>query len=565
MIRRLFELLFRKYRTESLIALAAVAIAACWWPIRMRFPFDDTYITFRYAANLAHGYGIAWNPGSILHPVGAHTEGYTNFLLVLLLTPFVWLGCDLVIVSQVIGVIAVMVSAVAIYGIVDRRGQWHWSANGKERANAISPYGLGAASIFLLDPFIWMNAYSGLETSLFTMWLVVAIWAFITKRTELAFMLATFAALTRPEGALMGMVLLIVALIQKRQNPDEEIAATLEGHPPVSVLSYWVSAFVLPLAMYAGWKFWYFGNLLPNSFYVKVSQIAGGTFLPGRGTMRIFYTGVWYLLPFALIAAWKGPKNAGVQVAILWCCLLSAFYLFSQLIQNDYQRFTNSIEVLLLLLAGIAIGSMTKKRWVVRVAMTVLLAVNIVWSLFLRGGFGFIERTNEATSSYPHLAHVFRSIPDHKDLTLAWGDAGRLPYYSEVRSIDPVGLNTNEIAHARTAAEVVRYVIGAKPDLIVIPIVYPRDVPPGWNDSLNGSSARMILPRGQGLIGSAYPALARAALASTYKPIFMSPQPIYDIEFFADTTSVFYADILKIIVPLIGHDSDFLPPVTNIK
>ncbi len=557
------SMFFRKYRSEVLIALAAVVIAACWWPIRMRFPFDDTYITFRYAANLAHGYGIVWNPGSILHPVGAHTEGYTNFLLVLLLTPFVWMGCDLVIVSQVIGVVAVMVSAVAIYRIVARIGDDKTSVCDSAEGSQIKVCATFAIALFLLDPFTWMNAYSGLETSLFTMWLLVALWAFLTKRTELAFMIATLAALTRPEGALMGMVLLVVALIQKRLYPNEVVPATLEDHPPVSIFSYWASAFVLPLVLYAGWKFWYFGNLLPNSFYVKVAQVTGSFFLPGRGSVRIFYTGVWYLLPFGLIAVWRRRKHTTVQIAALWCWLLSCFYLFSQLIQNDYQRFTNSIEVMLVVLAGIGTGSIMQKRWVASIAMIAVLAVAMVWSLEGRGGLGYIERTNEATSSYSHLADVFRSIPAHTDLTLAWGDAGRLPYYSELRSIDPVGLNTNEIAHARTGEEVVQAVMRAKPDLLVIPLVYPRDVPPGWNDSHSG--ARMILPHGQGLIGSAYPALARAALTGTYKPIFMSPQPIYDIEFFADTTSVYYADLVKILVPRIGHDPDFLAPTMNIQ
>ena len=101
----------RKSRPEYLIALAGILIAALWIPIRMRFPFDDTYITFRYAQNLAHGFGIVWNPGSV------HTEGYTNFLYMLLLTSFSALGCDLVSVAQIINVIAVIVSAIAIYRI----------------------------------------------------------------------------------------------------------------------------------------------------------------------------------------------------------------------------------------------------------------------------------------------------------------------------------------------------------------------------------------------------------------------------------------------------------------
>jgi hypothetical protein len=72
------------------IAVAGLLIAALWWPFRMRFPFDDTYITFRYSANIAHGFGIVWNPGLtptlLAHTLGPHTEGYTNFLFMRLHT-----------------------------------------------------------------------------------------------------------------------------------------------------------------------------------------------------------------------------------------------------------------------------------------------------------------------------------------------------------------------------------------------------------------------------------------------------------------------------------------------
>src|SRR5512140_2281077 len=40
--------------------------------------FDDAMISMRYARNLAHGYGLVWNPGEV--PV----EGYTNILWTLL-------------------------------------------------------------------------------------------------------------------------------------------------------------------------------------------------------------------------------------------------------------------------------------------------------------------------------------------------------------------------------------------------------------------------------------------------------------------------------------------------
>jgi hypothetical protein len=56
------------------ILLAFLSTAIQGWG----YVFDDSFITYRYAKNLAMGYGITWNHG--LPP----TEGYTNFLLVLI-------------------------------------------------------------------------------------------------------------------------------------------------------------------------------------------------------------------------------------------------------------------------------------------------------------------------------------------------------------------------------------------------------------------------------------------------------------------------------------------------
>src|ERR1700733_8742195 len=443
---------FRRYRSEVLITLAALAIAAAWIPIRMRFPFDDTYITFRYAANLAHGFGIVWNPG------GAHTEGYTNFLFVLMLVPFSWLGWDLVLVSQVISVLAVVVSAAVIYRIVAQTSVC--DPNGAGSQTKVSSSAMSATfcatfavALFLLDPFTWLNAYSGMETSLFVMWLLLAVTAY--RRPRLAFVFATLAALTRPEGAIIGGVLFAVIGFGKRTKGIQKAFVDLWSFVKPALFF-----FVIPLIIYALWKLWYFGNLLPNSFYVKVGQVSGETFLPGRGAMRIFYTGVWYFIPLATISEWRYRKNGSVQIAVLWCILLTGFYLFSQLIQNEYQRFSYSIEVMLMVLAGLSLMQIGTKGWTKCVAFSIVLALNIFFALGPRGGLGYIRRIDEEQNPYPKVAEVLRFIPDHEHITLAWGDAGRLPYFSGIQSLDPVGLNTNEIAHAHTAEEVVRFVIG---------------------------------------------------------------------------------------------------------
>ena len=64
----------------------------------LRFVCDDAFISFRYAKNLVEGHGLVYN-------IGERVEGYTNFLWTLLLSAFMGLGLDVVVVSQVLGIL----------------------------------------------------------------------------------------------------------------------------------------------------------------------------------------------------------------------------------------------------------------------------------------------------------------------------------------------------------------------------------------------------------------------------------------------------------------------------
>src|SRR5262249_35269300 len=61
----------------------ALLLAHAWL---YRFLCDDAFISFPYARNLSHGYGLVFNPGL------EHVEGYTDFLWVVLLAGMDRLG-----------------------------------------------------------------------------------------------------------------------------------------------------------------------------------------------------------------------------------------------------------------------------------------------------------------------------------------------------------------------------------------------------------------------------------------------------------------------------------------
>ena len=80
-----------RVRPELVLALAVVAGIA--HTQLYDYPFEDSYITYRYAENLSRGMGLVYNPGEVV-------EGFTSFAWTLLLAAVTWVGLPVVAVSR---------------------------------------------------------------------------------------------------------------------------------------------------------------------------------------------------------------------------------------------------------------------------------------------------------------------------------------------------------------------------------------------------------------------------------------------------------------------------------
>ena len=69
----------------ELAALLALLLGSAAHALYFDHIADDAYISFRYAANLAEGHGLVFNPGE-------YVMGYSNFLWVAVLAAGEWLG-----------------------------------------------------------------------------------------------------------------------------------------------------------------------------------------------------------------------------------------------------------------------------------------------------------------------------------------------------------------------------------------------------------------------------------------------------------------------------------------
>lgn len=262
-----------------------------------RFVCDDAYISFVYARNLVEGHGLVFEPG-------VRVEGYTNLLWVLLTAAGMALGASPVPFTQIVGG-ACLLGVVLL--LVDE---------GRRRHGLSSPWTwLPAFLLAIHSPFVaW--ATGGLETALFTLLVTAGLLvglrpASLDGAAQLSSVLLGFAVLTRPDGVVflgvLGAARLLRALAERTGGAFRRLAL-----------------FCLPATLLVAsveiWRWAYYDDFLPNTFYAKVDGAGwseGVAFLVTY--VATYRTEVLVLL--AGVAAWRGDerlRTVAAAVATWW-------------------------------------------------------------------------------------------------------------------------------------------------------------------------------------------------------------------------------------------------------
>ncbi len=216
---------------------------------------DDAYITFRYARNVAEGIGFVYNPGE--HVLGTTTPLYTLILSAL----YRVVGGDLPHLAVALNAIADAGTTILIFWLI-------------QRLDLGPAWGSLACVLFALSPLMIGYAAGGMESSLFTFLVVGAAAADLGDNPAFAGLAAGLATLTRPEGILIGALILARHLIARRA-------------PPASM----VLALLLPVVPWLIFAFWWFGSPIPHSVVAKAVAYQN---LPA------FANGLWLLIYFGL-------------------------------------------------------------------------------------------------------------------------------------------------------------------------------------------------------------------------------------------------------------------------
>ncbi|MCA9752315.1 MAG: tetratricopeptide repeat protein [Gemmatimonadetes bacterium] len=415
-----------------LLALVIVAFVAHAW--EFQYTQDDAYISLRYARNLVRGDGLVFNPGE-------RVEGYSNFAWTMLLSACLRAGLPPIETSRWLGV------AFAVLGILSA------ARLGRALEGRWGVTSVGAAALLAGCSALALWSTGGLETGLFLFLVTTALERGLSpgvgeRARVLAPLLFALAALTRPEGPFVfAMWFAIRAHDTWRGGPT----AASGG---VRTLLRDVALFAAPLVPYAAWKLWYYGDLLPNTYYAKA-----GT------SWEYVRRGIDYALEFArayalfgavpLLAIWAAVRTGwkGLEIRLLAIWLGYATYIV--VIGGDVlhvHRFWLAILPIgcVLVARGTGLAAARLVRGSAPATLLAALAIAVMIGTGLSRNWSFVMmRRNQEIGLVQNMAETGRWLARHfdRDATIAITTIGAISYESDLRVIDMLGLTDREIAH----------------------------------------------------------------------------------------------------------------------
>ncbi|HSJ87662.1 MAG TPA: hypothetical protein VK909_10670 [Anaerolineales bacterium] len=236
---------------------------------------DDANIYFVYARNFANGHGFVYNVG------GERVEGFTSFLWTLISALAFKLSTYPELTLLIINILLVSLGiACALHYLQDALAE-----GGKNRRATVFWSALYLILVFTSPRYIVWNTITLMENALWSTLLLLT--TLFSIRRELSprainlqfIPLAILLIVTRPESIVWVAVFILILFL--RISSQSNYLYALKTLVP-SILSTTVA-----LGLLTVFRIYYFGYLLPNTFYAKVSpsftyDLQQGTIYLGR-------------------------------------------------------------------------------------------------------------------------------------------------------------------------------------------------------------------------------------------------------------------------------------------
>lgn len=420
----------------ALLFLSA-AVARLVFHALTGFTADDAFITFRYADNIAHGLGFVYNAGERV--LGTSTPLFT---LLLSITSSVGIRPEHA--ALCISLIASGCTAVVLYRYAQawRFAEMAWLPS----------------VAYILWPRSIPSDSCGMETALFTAFCISALYFHQRRQSHWSLACGTLATVTRIEGGILLVILLVSEIIRRRQQIF-----------PLLIIP---SAVLVPWVLFA-WS--YFGSPIPNSITAKLalySQLPPASTFSQLSQVLGLHSLLSIPLWIAVIAGayflWRTRREGMAE--LIWLFLMIALFSVSATHLFFWYMAPMAPVYLLLASAGVAIWvdrlpkPFTRASWFVPSAIgLVVLSLLVTWRTPVREFAKF-----QAIMEECHIAigNYVRVNANESELVAA-EDIGYIGYLSGRRILDRDGLVSQEAVPYNHAGRYYDLIADCRPDWVV--------------------------------------------------------------------------------------------------
>jgi hypothetical protein len=439
----------------DLVVVLAAAVALAFFLVRERqiagaagFPLDDSWIHLHFARNLAEGAGFAYNPGV---PV----SGSTAPLWTLLLAAAAAIAGPTLAMAKALGVVATLAA-----GLLTRRAAAAWGVP--------EPLALGAGAALVASGALTWGALSGMEVSLAATLVAGALIAHARDAPLASVILASLAALARPEAVLLLPALLFARPVSGRRLLIFVVVPALAVAP---FIAFCLATVGSPLPATAAAKVE--GGLV--GWLTGVETPARVTFVERPWAFAVEWV-CWlatthWLLPVALVPAlvavwWRHGRVLGVPALTLLLHPL-AMALLAPYRGPGFQEGRYSMHLLPLALVVLAASVPPFRLRTAGIVAVVYLALAIPALIPAGTRYGWaVQNINAMQVDIGRW--IDRELP--RAARIATNDIGAIGYLSRREIIDLMGLVTPDIIPYRRDGDagVLRYLLETCPDHVVI-------------------------------------------------------------------------------------------------
>jgi len=268
-------------------AVCAAGVAFAW---SLLWASDDAYIAFRYAENLVNGHGLVYNPGE-------RVEGYTDFLWTLLAALAIALEGD----PGRWGVLLNLASFVGVLVCLERLG--------RRQRSLPMPVGL-AVILFAVNYSAASFATAALETMFAAFLATLALERADAGKPLTAGIAGSLAVLTHPDHGIFYAAL-AAALFFERDRFQKLVRFGI----PFAVL-------FLP---YFAWRFAYYGDWMPNTFYAKSADRLHVEQGLKYTALTFFGSALWATLPLVALGAYRARRSLVGRYSLIVLVLYPAY------------------------------------------------------------------------------------------------------------------------------------------------------------------------------------------------------------------------------------------------